>query len=126
MPCPSTSWFGHPSNTWWRLEIKKLPIKLSSPSPCYVFLVATKCLSQHPLLEHSQPTFLPQYERSSSPPAQNSRKNYYLNIIFMYKLIFIFLDSKLVAEMIPYQMVAVIPWIQSSLNFFIKTTAVSL
>jgi len=34
-------------------------------------------------------------------PHKNNRKKYYLNIIIMYKLIFIFLGSKLEVEMIP-------------------------
>ena len=32
--------------------------------------------SQHPILKHSQPTFLPQYKRPSFTPIQNNRQNY--------------------------------------------------
>jgi len=75
MPCPShSSWFDHPSNTWRKLGTKKFPIMQSSPRPCYLFPVATKLLPQHHLLEHSQPTFLPQYERPSSPPTQKQQE----------------------------------------------------
>jgi len=100
MPCPShSSWFGHPSNTWWRLEFKKFPIMQSSTRPFYLVPVATKRLHPHPLLEHSQPTFLPQYERPSSPPTQKNRRNI-KKIILMYKSLFIFLDGKLDVETI--------------------------
>ena len=39
-------------------------------------------LPQHPILKHSQPTFLPQWERPSFTPTQNCSKIYisvYLN-----------------------------------------------
>ena len=71
-----SSWFGHRSNTWWRLEIKTFPTMQSSTRPLYLVPVATKRLSQHPFLQHSQPTFLPQYERPSSPPTKKKPWEY--------------------------------------------------
>jgi hypothetical protein len=124
MSCSShSSWFGHPSNTWRKLEIKNFPIMQSSPRPC---------CNQTSTSESSSSTlsaYIPSSIWKTKFPThtqKKNRKNYYLNITFIYKLIFIFLDSKLVVEMIPDQMVAAFPWIQSSLNFFIRTTAVSL
>jgi hypothetical protein len=48
----------------------------SSSLPCYLVLLRTKQLLQHPILEHPQPTFLPQYDRPSLTPIHNSRQNY--------------------------------------------------
>ena len=44
-----------------------------------------KYFPEHPSLKHSQPTFLPEYERPSFTPIQNNRK-----IIVLYTLIFKF------------------------------------
>jgi hypothetical protein len=41
----------------------------------YVYL-KPKYLPQHPVLEHSQPTFLCQCERSRFTPLQNNRKDF--------------------------------------------------
>ena len=49
---------------------------------CYLVLLRSKYSSQHPILKHSQPTFLPQCQRPSFTPIQNNRQNYssiYLN-----------------------------------------------
>ena len=46
-------------------------------------LTSPKYSPQHPILKHPQPTFLPQWERSSFTPVQNHRQNYnsvYLNL----------------------------------------------
>ena len=46
---------------------------------------------QDSILQHPQPTFLPQYERLSITPIQTNRQNY----IYVYFIICIFLDCKL-------------------------------
>ena len=46
-----------------------------SPLPCYLVLLRPKYLSQHPILRHPQPTFLPQCQRPSSTPIQNKWQN---------------------------------------------------
>jgi hypothetical protein len=38
---------------------------------------------QHPILKHTQPTFLPQCQRPSFTPIQNNRQNYRLNILLL-------------------------------------------
>ena len=50
--------------------------------PCYLAPFRPK-YSQHPILKHPQPTFLPQYERPIFTPIQGNRQNYssvYLNL----------------------------------------------
>jgi hypothetical protein len=59
-------------------------------SPVPLFPLRPKYLPQHPILEHPQPMFIPQCERSSFTTIQNNSK-----IIVLYVLIFVFLDSKL-------------------------------
>jgi hypothetical protein len=48
-----------------------------SPSfPCFLVSLRPKYLPQHPILDDSQPMFLPQYDRPSFTPIQNKRHNY--------------------------------------------------
>jgi hypothetical protein len=58
---------------------------------CHLIPPRPKYLPQHPILKHSQPTFLPQCARPSFTPIQNLRENYSSVCTF----VFIFLDSKL-------------------------------
>ena len=44
--------------------------------PCYLVPLRSKYSPQHPILKHSQLTFLPQCERPSFTPIHNSRQNY--------------------------------------------------
>ena len=57
----------------------------SIPLPCYLVPLKSKYPPQHPVLEHAQPTFLPQCERRNFTTIQN---------ILLYNIIFIFLDRK--------------------------------
>ena len=54
-----------------------------SPLSCYLIPLGPKFSPQHPILKHSQPTFLPQCEQPSFTPIQNNGQNYnsvYLNL----------------------------------------------
>ena len=49
----------------------------------YLVPLRSKCITQHPVLKHPQPTFLPQCERPHFTSIQNSRQNcnyVYLNL----------------------------------------------
>ena len=90
MPHPShSSPFGHPNNIGWRVQIIKLLIVWFSPLLWYLVHLRPKYSSQHPILKHPQPTFLPQCERPSCTPIRNNRQNYSSVLIFR------FLESKL-------------------------------
>jgi len=82
MTCPShSSWFDHLNNIWWGIQIIKLLIIQSSLFPYYLALLRPK-YSQHPILKHPQPTFLPS-QQPSFTPIQNNRQDYsslYLNL----------------------------------------------
>ena len=79
MPRPShSSWFEHLNNIRCGLQIMKLLIIVSSQLTCYLDLLRPKYPPQHPILEHPQPTFLPQCERPSFTPTQNNRLNMHL------------------------------------------------
>jgi hypothetical protein len=43
---------------------------------CYIVPLRSKYSPQHLILKYPQPTFLPQYQRSSFTPIQNNRQNY--------------------------------------------------
>jgi hypothetical protein len=63
----------------------KLFIMRAPPVACYLVLVRPKYLPQHPIVQHSRPTFLPQCERPSFTPIQNNRQIYssvYLDLYF--------------------------------------------
>jgi hypothetical protein len=69
MPYPShSSWFGHVSDVWRRVQSIKLFVMQSSPLPCYLIPLGPKYPPQHFILENPQPTFLPQCERPSVTP----------------------------------------------------------
>jgi hypothetical protein len=69
---PSHSRFYHPHNSGWRIQIMKLLIMKSCPLPYYLVPVMPKYSPQHTILLHPQPTFLPQCQRSSFTPIQNT------------------------------------------------------
>jgi hypothetical protein len=65
MPRPShSSWFYHPHNSGWGVPIMKLLIVKFPSLSCYLVPLRPK-YSQHPIIQHPQPTFLPQCQRPS-------------------------------------------------------------
>jgi hypothetical protein len=60
---PHYSWFDHPNNIWWWVQIIMFLVIYSSPLPCYLVPLRPKYPPQHFILEHPQPMFLPQCER---------------------------------------------------------------
>jgi hypothetical protein len=46
---------------------------LSSPLPCRLVPLRPKYPPQHPILEHPQSLFLPQWQKRSFTPIQNNR-----------------------------------------------------
>ena len=69
----------------------------------------------HPILKHSQPTFLPQCEWPSFTPIQNKRQNY----SSVYLSLFVFREQTGRQKLL-HRMIANIPWLQSALNFFLN------
>ena len=68
-------------------EYRSLSITLCSlPHSCYLIPLRPK-YPQHPILEHTQPTFLTQYNQPSFTPIQNKRQKYssvYLNSLYFW------------------------------------------
>jgi hypothetical protein len=54
----------------------KLLIMKFPPLPCLLVPLWPNYSLQHPVLKYTQPTFLPQCQRSSFTPIQNNRQNY--------------------------------------------------
>ena len=76
MLCPSHSYqFYHPNDIGWGVHIIKLLITQFSPLPCHLVPIRPK-YTQHPILEHSQPTFLLPCEWQNFTPIQNNTQNY--------------------------------------------------
>jgi hypothetical protein len=60
MSCPSRfSRFYHPQNSGWAVQIIELLNMKVSPHPCYIVPLRLKHSPQHPILKHTQYTFLP-------------------------------------------------------------------
>lgn len=69
-----SSWFHHPVDIWWAVQIIKLILIYSSElSRCFVPLTPIY-FPGHPIFKHPQPTFVPQCERTSFAPAKNNRQ----------------------------------------------------
>ena len=73
---PSPPPFHHPNNTLHLVQIMKFLIMQFFPFLCYFLPLRPKYPPQHPILDHSQPMFLPQCDRPSFPPIQNNGQNY--------------------------------------------------
>ena len=116
MPCPShSSSFDHPNIIWRGARIMKLLAVYSSPLPCYLVPLRPKYPLQHRIIEHPQPTFLPQYESPSCTPIQNNRQSYssvYLNLYTC--------GQHTGRQNIPRRVIASIPWRQSALQFIMN------
>jgi len=54
----------------------KAPRYVVFSTPCNLVPLRPQYSPQHPILEHPQPTFLPQCARPSFTPIQNNKKNY--------------------------------------------------
>jgi hypothetical protein len=65
IPCPSHSWFYHPHNIGWGVQIIKLLIMWFSPLTCYLVPLKPKYSPQLSILKHPRPTFLPHCQRPS-------------------------------------------------------------
>ena len=72
MSCPShSSWFCHPHNIGWGVQIIKLLIVLFYPLTCYLVSQRPKYSPQLPILKHPQPMFLPHCQRPGLRNARN-------------------------------------------------------
>jgi len=65
---PHSSWFDHPNNNGWAVQIIKLHIMQFSAFPCYLVPLRPKYSPQHPIIKHPQPTLLPKRQRPSFTP----------------------------------------------------------
>jgi len=87
MPRPShSSWFDHPNNISWAVQIINLLIMHSSPLFFYLVPHRPKYLPQHPILKHCQSMFLPNCERPRFTSIKENRRNYisvYINILVL-------------------------------------------
>jgi hypothetical protein len=72
MPYASNFLFDRLNNIWWGSSSFCNLLH----SPVTSFLLRTKCLPQHPLLDHPQPTFLCLWDRPDFAPTQNIWQNY--------------------------------------------------
>jgi hypothetical protein len=108
MPCPFfDSWFDHLINIWWWVKIVMLFTVRSSQLPVTSSLLG-QIHSSAPL-EHPQPVFLPQCNKPNLMCIKIRGK-----ITILCMLIFMFLDSKLL-----HQMIARTPQLQPVLKFWI-------
>jgi hypothetical protein len=65
-----------PKNLCRAVHLMKLLIMKFSPFPCYLVPLIPIYSPQHPILKHTQPTFLPQCQRPSFTPIEQNRQNY--------------------------------------------------
>jgi hypothetical protein len=54
-------WLDHSYNIWCGEQVMKPLITQFCPIYCYFFCVASRCVPQHPVLEHPHSMFIPQY-----------------------------------------------------------------
>jgi hypothetical protein len=69
---PISTWFDHPKDIGWGVQIIKFVTMLLSPFLCYVPLRSK--YSQHPILKKTQPAFPSQCERPSLTSMQKTVK----------------------------------------------------
>ena len=84
-----SSWFYHPNNIVWGVQIIKLLIMYFSPFPYYLVPPRPKYSPQHPILKHPQPKLLPECGWPCFTPYKTTGK-----IMALCILIFLFFDSK--------------------------------
>ena len=70
-----SSWFYHPHNIGWGVQIIWLLLMWSLPFPRYIVPPRSKYSPQHHVLKHPQLPFLPQCQRPSFTPIQNNGQN---------------------------------------------------
>jgi len=70
------SGFNQINNIWWAVQFMNLFLMQSLPVPCYLVPFRRKYLSQHPILPHPQPIFLPECDTPIFTPISNKRHNY--------------------------------------------------
>ena len=71
-----SSRFVHQSRIWKEVQIIKPLIMYFSPLPCYLVPLRLKYSLQHPILKHTQSTFLPQCERPSFTPIKKQQEKF--------------------------------------------------
>jgi len=71
-----SSWFSHADNIWCGVEIMKIATVQSSSLSCYLILLRPIHFPRLPLLEHSQPIYLPHCERQICTPVYNKEQSY--------------------------------------------------
>ena len=91
MPTPShSSWFDHPNNIWWAVQIIKLFLMQVPRLLCNLVPLRPEHFPQHPILEQPQPMLIPlNMTDQFSHPHKTSK------FIVLYILMFIFLAIKL-------------------------------
>jgi hypothetical protein len=78
-----SSWFDHPNNIWFGVQIIKLLIMCISSLPCSLAPLRPKFPPPHPIHKQPQATSLPQCERPSFTPLHN-RQNYSYVILHIF------------------------------------------
>ena len=100
-----------PHNIYRSIQITKFLIVKSTPFICYRVPIRLRCPPQHPILKHPQPISLPQYNRPSFKPIQNTG-----NIIFLFILFFIICSKLEEKDSTPYDSKKV----RSAINFLMN------
>jgi hypothetical protein len=50
----NSSWFDHPNNIWWNVQVMKLLIMQSSAASRHLLPLRAKCIPGHPVPRHPQ------------------------------------------------------------------------
>jgi hypothetical protein len=106
MASPSHSRYGHLNNNGWGIQIMQL-LMYFFPLPCYLVPLRPKYSSRHPVLKHSQSTFLPQCDQVSHPYNTTGK------FVVLCIVISVSLDSKLEDKGFPdFSLLIISPWIE--------------